>query len=212
MKNEGQVPDLTALQAALTQRGSVRDFAKGESVVTEGEKDASLYLLVSGRMKVFARDQRGREVVYNEMRAGEFFGEMGLDGGARSASVRAMEPSRCVVVARGDLDSFMRFQPELATHLVLTLIGRLRRATRQVRSLALSDTHGRVVELLHTESLEEDGRRRVPSSLTQREIASRVGASREMIGQILRELKRGGFLVRDGKRRLWISGELPQRR
>lgn len=211
MGTKDETAGLSGPLATLASRGDVRDYARGELVVAEGDRDASLYVLLSGRLKVFTRDARGRELVYNTLRAGEFFGEMGLDGGVRSASVKALENSRCVVVDRSELRRFMRRHPAFAEHLVLTLIDRLRRATRQIRSLALSDVYGRTVEFLAAEAIDDGDSRRVPAGLTQREIAARVGATREMIGQILRELQRGGFLLRDEGKGYLIVGEFPKR-
>lgn len=202
---------LASLLAALGQRGDLRHVKPGELLITEGQRDDSLYLLISGRLKVFTRDQKGREFIYNVMKPGEIFGEMGLDGGLRSASVEAIELSSCSVVPRDRLRDFMREQPEFAEHLLLTLIGRLRRATRQIRRLVQSDVYERTIELLRAEAIVEKGVRLIPTVLTQKEIAARVGATREMIGHILRDLQRGGILVRDEKKRFVIRREFPER-
>lgn len=212
MKDGTLEPALDELLAELAERGDLRAYTKNEIVFSEGDRDASLYLLISGRLKVFTRDGRGRELVYNVMHPGEVFGELGLDGGSRSASVKAVEPSRCAVIGRKELRQFMRRHRDFAEYLVLTLIARLRHATRQVRGLALSDVYGRTVALLQAEVVKDgDGNPRLPPHLTQREIAARVGATREMIGQILRELQRSGVLVRDDRKGLLVSGTFPKR-
>ena len=113
---------LDELLAELAERGDLRAYEKGDVLFSEGESDASLYLLVTGRLKVFTRDSRGRELIYNVMRPGEIFGELGLDGGPRSASVKALESTRCVVIGRKELRQFMRRNRRFTEHLVLTLI------------------------------------------------------------------------------------------
>lgn len=205
------ITQLPNLLESLTRRGDLRNYAKGEMVVEEGELDSSLFVLVAGRMKVFTRDERGRELVYNVMKAGEFFGELGLDGGLRSASIKAMEPSQCVVVGRDELRKFLVTHPDFTEYLVLALIQRLRLATRQIRGLALSDVYARTVEVISAEAIEHEGVVHLPRGLTHREIAERVGATREMIGRIMRELERGGFLKRDEQRRLVMVGAFPKR-
>lgn len=104
----GLAPAFDHLLKQLAERGVSRGFGRGEIVFSEGDRDASLYLLVEGRLKVFTRDGRDRELIYNVMGPGEVFGELGLDGGPRSASVKAMEPSRCVVIDRKELRQSMR--------------------------------------------------------------------------------------------------------
>lgn len=198
------------LLMSLADRGDIRRFPRGKQVITEGEVSGSLYILVSGELKVYTRDDSGRELIYNIMRAGEFFGEMFLDGEPRSASVKAISDALCVVVVEDKLRSFMHQYPEFAECLVLKLIERLRHATQQVRSLALDGVYERTVLLLNQLSEEEDGIRVIPPTLTQQEIADRVGASREMINRILGDLVRGGFLEKANERRLVITKELPK--
>lgn len=198
------------LLMSLADRGDIRRFPRGKQVITEGEVAGALYILVSGELKVYTRDDSGRELIYNIMRPGEFFGEMFLDGEPRSASVKAISDALCVVVGEDKLRSFMQQYPEFAECLVIKLIERLRHATQQIRSLALEGVYERTILLLNELSEEEDGQRVIPPTLTQQEIADRVGASREMINRILGDLVRGGFLEKAHERRLVITRELPR--
>src|SRR6188768_3842570 len=86
------------LLSTLSTRGDLRTYGRGERLITEGETSDSIFILVAGELKVFTCDERGRELVYNVLRPGEFFGELFLDGGPRSASVKASCTSICVVV------------------------------------------------------------------------------------------------------------------
>ena len=198
------------LLISLADRGDVRRFPRGKQLITEGEVAGSLYILVSGELKVYTRDDSGRELIYNVMRPGEFFGEMFLDGEPRSASVKAISDALCVVVSEDKLRGFMQQYPEFAECLVIKLIERLRHATQQIRGLALEGVYERTILLLNELAVEEDGMRVIPPTLTQQEIADRVGASREMVNRIVGDLIRGGFLEKGQERRLIIVRELPK--
>jgi CRP/FNR family cyclic AMP-dependent transcriptional regulator len=199
------------LLSILSMRGDIRTFARGKLIIEEGEQSDSLYILVSGELKVFTRDRRGRELVYNVLRSGEIFGELFLDGGPRSASVKAVCTSMCAVIAPEKFREFMRSYPEFAEYLVLKLISRVRHATGQVKSLALNGVYERAVALLNELAVEEGSVRTIGHAVTQQEIADRIGATREMVNHILRDLIRGGFVLRDRERRLVLAKALPKR-
>ena len=178
---------------------TVRTFAKNAIMVSEGDETDSLYVLLAGRAKVYVADEDGREVQLNQIGAGEYFGEVTLDGGPRSASVMALEECRCAVVRRSELTAFLERSPAFALHLVRKLAHRVRALTDNVRSLALMDVYGRVARLLLELAEELDGRLVVKESLTQKDIASRVGASREMISRIFSDLVDGGYVRKEDK-------------
>jgi CRP/FNR family transcriptional regulator, cyclic AMP receptor protein len=145
---------------------TVRTFPKRAIIVTEGDDTDSLYVLLSGKARVFVADDKGREVQLNQLGAGEYFGEVTLDGGPRSASVMAVEECRCAVVKRAELTPFIEKNPELALHIVRKLARRVRDLTENVRSLALMDVYGRVARLLLELAEEKDGRLVVSEPLT----------------------------------------------
>jgi len=190
---------------------TTRTFAKNAIIVSEGDETDSLYIMLAGRAKVFVADENGREVQLNQIGAGEYFGEVTLDGGPRSASVMALEECRCAVVKRAELTALVERNPEFALHLLRKLAHRVRLLTENVRSLALMDVYGRVARLLLELAEERDGRLVVNESLTHRDIASRVGASREMISRIFSDLTDGGY-VRKKDRHLVIMRKPPPRR
>jgi len=200
------------LLSQLAQCGDAKWYARNQMLIVEGEVSDALYILIAGQLKVFTQDSKGRELVYNILQPGEFFGELFLDGGLRSASVKAVVDSQCIVIDELAIRGFMKTYPEFAECLVYKLIARLRHATQLSKSLALHDVYERTVDLLNQVALNEPGDIRVvPSSMTQQEIADRVGATREMINHILRDLTRGGFLARDEKKRLVFTKMLPKR-
>ena len=192
----------------LSARGDVVTFARGAVLITEGEQSDALFILLAGEVKVYTVDSRQREFVYNVLRPGEFFGEMFLDGGPRSASVKAVTTSQCVVVGRETLRGFMKTYPEFAERLVLKLISRVRHATDQTRSLAFDGAQDRCIALLNSLIEEEDGVRLIRSGVRQQDIADRIGATREMVNYVLRDLLASGHLVRREDRRLVVARDL----
>ncbi len=189
------------LLAQLALSGDAKVFARNQLVIAEGDVSDALYILVRGELKVFTRDGKGRELIYNLLQPGDFFGELFLDGGLRSASVKAVSEAECIVIDQVEIRSFMKTYPEFAECLVYKLIARLRHATQLSKSLALNDVYERTVAVLNQVALREGDIHVIPKSITQQEIANRVGATREMVNHIVRDLVRGGFLEKDEKRR-----------
>lgn len=185
---------------ALSGEGVVRSFPKHAVIVNEGDETDSLYIILSGRVKVFLSDDAGREIVLGTQGPGEYFGEMVLDGGPRSASVMTLEPARFAVVPKQKFREFLRSHPDFAIHLVGKLIRRSRALTESVKSLALMDVYGRVARLLLELAVKEGGRLVINERLTQQDIASRVGASREMISRIFKDLSIGGYITVEHRR------------
>ncbi len=194
---------------ALSARGIVRSFPRNTIILTEGDETDALYIIVSGRVKVFLSDDAGKEVVLGTQGPGEYFGEMALDGRPRSASVMTVEPSQFAVIPKANVRDFVRDHPEFAVHMIEKLIGRIRTLTENFKGLALLDVYGRVARLLLDLAVDQDGKLVVGEKLTQQEIASRVGASREMISKIFKGLTLGGYVSVD-KRSITIHKTLPR--
>ncbi|QJW83912.1 Crp/Fnr family transcriptional regulator [Ramlibacter terrae] len=116
--------------------------------VNEGEAADSAFVILSGRVKVFASDPEGREIVLNICGAGDCIGDMALDGGPRSASVITLDRVTCAVVPRDALHKAVATNPEFAMRLITTLIRRNRIATSKIKGLALQGVRERVLELL----------------------------------------------------------------
>jgi CRP/FNR family transcriptional regulator, cyclic AMP receptor protein len=179
---------------AIAASGVVRSFPRNSVLINEGDLGDALYVILSGRVKVFSSNEAGREFVIDFHAAGEYVGEMTLDGEPRSASVMTVEPTTCAVVNRTQFRDFILAHPDFAMHLIERLIHRVRVTTGNLKSLALSDVYGRLVRLLNALAKDVDGRQVVPEKLTQQDIADRVGASRDMIGKLLKDLVAGGYL------------------
>ena len=193
----------------LLRRAVTRSYPKSTIILSEGDKTEGLFVIVSGKVRIFLANENGKEVTLGVEGPGEYFGEMTLDGGPRSASVMTLEASRFLVVPRADLEAFLGEHPAFAVHVLRKLIRRVRILTENVKSLALQDVYGRFTRLLHELAVEQDGKLVVAEKLTQQEIANRIGASREMVSLILKDLAKGGYLSVSGKR-ITIEKKLPQ--
>jgi CRP/FNR family cyclic AMP-dependent transcriptional regulator len=193
----------------FAQHAVTRTFPKNTIVVTEGDRTDSLYIIISGRVKIYVSDEAGKEIVLNESGPGEYFGEMVLDEGPRSASVMTLEPTQFLVIPKEDFAEFVKKSPEFALHLILKLIKRVRALTNDVKNLALLDVYGRVARMLLDLAVERDGVLVIENKPTQQEIASRVGASREMVSRILGDLTTGGY-IEVGRDRITIAKALPR--
>jgi CRP/FNR family cyclic AMP-dependent transcriptional regulator len=179
----------------IAASGVVRTFPRNTVLIYEGDVGDALFVILSGRVKDYSSNEAGREFVIDFHGAGEYVGEMTLDGEPRSASVMTVEATTCAVVNRAQFRDFILAHPDFAMHLIDRLIHRLRVTTGNLKSLALSDVYGRLVRLLNTLSQDVDGKSVVPEKLTQQDIADRVGASRDMIGKLMKDLVAGGYLA-----------------
>jgi CRP/FNR family transcriptional regulator, cyclic AMP receptor protein len=195
----------------LAERGELRSYRKGTLIIEEGSQGDLFYVLLRGKVKAFSINDREREITYGVYGPGDYFGEMSLDGGPRSASVITLEATRCVVLTRHSLREHIGQHPEFAFELLSRVIRRARLATANARSLALLDVYGRLVQTLEALAQPQaDGTRLVGERLTHADLASRVGCSREMVSRLLKDLERGGHIWLQG--RLWVlAARLPAR-
>ncbi|WOB08489.1 Crp/Fnr family transcriptional regulator [Piscinibacter gummiphilus] len=195
----------------LLERGQTRRYRKGTLLIEEGDLGDTLFIVLSGKVKSFSTDARDREIVYGIYGPGEYLGEMSLDGGPRSASVITLEPTVCVVVTRKTLRDHIAASPEFAFELLARVIRRARLATQTARNMALLDVYGRLAALLaELSEPQPDGSRTIAERLTHAALASRVGCSREMVSRLMKDLERGGYLLRQG-RGLVLPRPLPAR-
>ena len=195
----------------LATRGQTRTFPKNAVIINEGDRGDSLFVILAGKVKVYVSDDDGREMVLDTYGAGDYVGEMSLDGRPRSASVMTLEPTTCAVVTRDELRTAIAQNPDVAMTLISTLIDRARIATDNVKNLALMDVYGRVARLLLSLAKEDAaGKLVVPEKMTQQDIADRVGASRDMISRIFKDLTIGGYVSIEN-RQITINRKPPSR-
>ena len=183
----------------LAPHGTVRSLPKGAVVVNEGDTTDSLYVLLSGRVKVFVSGEDGKEVVVGTIATGDYFGELVLDGSPRSASVMTLEPCRFFLIPLGDVERIIEGNPAFARDLIHKLIGMVRHLSSKVLDLAQKDVYGRFVKFVDEHAIERNGKLVVPERLTQQDIAARIGGSREMVNRIIKDLTAGGYITIDSK-------------
>jgi CRP/FNR family cyclic AMP-dependent transcriptional regulator len=213
----GESPSATQLNGIadpfvreLAALGRLRSYPKNTVFITEGDSSDSVFVILSGRVKIFLSDTEGHEMILDMQGPGEYVGEMALDGNPRSASVMTMESTAFSVVSRDPIREAIRKNPDFALEMISKIIDRARLATNSVKDLALLDVYGRVARLLLNMAVEKDGKLEIPEKLTQQEIAERVGASRDMVSRIFRDLTAGGYISVES-RHITINKKPPAR-
>jgi CRP/FNR family cyclic AMP-dependent transcriptional regulator len=184
-------PHLTEL---LVERGTTRTLPRNTVITYEGDPAEQFYLVQSGRVRAYVSDEEGRQVTLEELGEGEYFGEMALGGGTRSASFVTLCETRLVFVPRRNLLEVLAERPDLTKHLLMRLAQRVGMFAAQVKSLALTGVEERVINLLKEMGEPEGGNIRVPKKLSQQAIALRVGASRSMINRVIKSMLEAGQL------------------
>ena len=172
-----------------------RRFRRGEIVVEHGKKSNALFILLTGRARVLTADSRGREVILAVLQSGDYVGEMSLiDNEPHSATVRAEVQTDMLILGRAE---FARCLPENSTlsyGILRGLVKRLRNADRQIESLALLDVYGRVARTLLDMAEDIDGVKIIRHKVSRQDMAKVVGASREMVSRVMKDLQMGGYI------------------
>jgi len=193
------VPLLAVLsedELALLSRVVVRrSYVRGSLILGAGDPIDSLYVLISGRIKVFMSDLDGKEVILAILGPNEFVGEMGLiDNSPRSANVVALEPCEVVCISKADFKRCLADNFDMAMTVMRGLVKRLREADNQIGSLALMDVFGRVARLLLDSAEVIGGEKVVARKLSKQDIARMIGASREMVSRVMKHLQEAGYI------------------
>ncbi len=189
---------------------SEKTYPKNAVVLTEGEMGDSLYMIQSGKVKVFIGDEEGREIILKILGPGAFFGEMSMiDKQPRSASVTTIEGSTFQVLTHAAFEKCVEQEPRIGNMVMQILAQRVREADRKIGTLALMDVYGRVASTLLELSVYSNGKLVVGEKLSQQELANMVGASREMVNRILKDLTDRGFISVESKSITIINRELP---
>lgn len=184
--------------AKLEQVSTLRKYPKNSILFMEGDDTGQLYIVQSGLVCVYTDDDDGRQLVLNYMGEGDYFGELSLlDKQPRSASARVTEDSQLLTISREAFRSFLQEHPALYDMLIVELVSRIRDLTSNVKDMALLDVYGRVAHTL--ERLCQDTSDSAPK-LTHQSIANMVGASREMVSRVMKELVIGGYIEMDCKK------------
>jgi len=186
----------------------LRSYSRNALVMRAGEETDALYIILSGRVKVLIPDEEGHEVILAFMGPNEFFGEMGLlDDQPRSASVETLEPCEMLRFSKTGFIACLKDNFDLAMIIIRNLVKRLRDADRSIESLALIDVYGRVARLLLDQAKEIDGLWTVKQAPPKQEMARMIGASREMVSRVMKDLQQRGY-IRTEKRKVILLDKL----
>jgi CRP/FNR family cyclic AMP-dependent transcriptional regulator len=181
--------------AAIARSAMMRRISRGQAVVHAGDRSDFVYFVLTGSLKVAVSDEDGREVILSILGQGELFGEMGMFGEQpRSASVVAVVASDLVQIAKQDFRRIMEENFDIAWRIMGNLAQRLRNADRKIESLALMDVYGRVARLLLDMSEEVGGETIVARKISKQDIAKMIGASREMVSRVMKDLSLQGLI------------------
>lgn len=201
----GMEPDDIEVVASQTV---IKKFPKNTVIVGQGDETDSLYIIVQGKVDVFLHNDKGKEIIINTLGECETFGELAPLGGIpRQASIITTEDSIFGIISRQVFVDTLLAKPSISMRIIDLLISRIQDLTEEVSSLALEDVYNRVVRVLYKHA-DEVGEKLITEKLTQQDIASRVGATREMVHRILKELKTGGYISIEGKH-ITIEKKLP---
>lgn len=179
----------------LTRVVGRKSYPRNSTIISAGDPTDALYIVISGRLKVMMSDDEGREVILAILGQGEFFGEMGLiDEAPRSATVIAIEPCELLTINKLDFKKCLVENFEIGVGVMKGLVKRLREADKKIGSLALMDVYGRVARLLMEMAETVDGQRVVVKKLPKQDIAKMIGASREMVSRVMKDLQTSGHI------------------
>jgi CRP/FNR family transcriptional regulator, cyclic AMP receptor protein len=198
---QGVAPEAAEALAATLTYG---DFTRGEHVFDEGEQGDSLYIVLSGKVKIGRRAADGRENMLSVMGPSDMFGELSLfDPGPRTATAVVLTEARLASLAHASLRPWIKDRPEIAEQLLRVLARRLRRTNDALADLIFTDVPGRVakalLELAHRFGTPEGDGVRVHHDLTQEELAQLVGASRETVNKALADFASRGWMRVDSR-------------
>lgn len=197
-----------ALFALASKAKSVK-FPKQAIIISEGDDTSSMYIILSGKVRVYSSDEKSKEVTLLIQESGSHFGELALlSDELRSASVQALEPTVCGVICKADFIHWLKQHPDVAIALLGVLSEKIRSLTEKVKQMALSNVYERTVKVLQEMAIKEGDISVIHNRPTQQELANMVGSSREMVNKIMKELTKGGYVVMD-ERTLRIENKLP---
>ena len=174
----------------LKRRAQRRTLQKGELLFNVGDPSDALYVIASGRIRIWTVSAAGVEVTLNVQIAGAIFGEIGmLDGGVRTAGASAMASTELISISRKNFFGALELDPQLARNVIEQLCQRLRWTTARVEDAVLRPARQRLARILG--HLAQDHSRRTPRGreitikLTQGELAQWTAMSRESLNKLL---------------------------
>jgi CRP-like cAMP-binding protein len=190
---------------AVLARTLVRRIARGELILRRGDPSLGMFIIASGRVRVSLVSEDGKEVTLGVLGPGETLGEMSLlDGEPCSADASAQEDCVLLVIERGAFLRMLRANADLCLRLLAILTGRLRRSNAALEDIALLDLPTRLGRLLlrlaRDYGVPEGGGTRIEVKLSQKDLSTLVGSSREKVNKQLRQWEEERVLGKNGAR------------
>jgi CRP/FNR family transcriptional regulator, cyclic AMP receptor protein len=188
---------LTPSQAESVSEAVIkRRFKRGELIVEQGKKSNALFIILTGRARVLTSDARGREVILANLAPGDYIGEMSLiDNEPHSATVRAEVQTDVLMLGRVEFARCLPENTSMAYAVMKGLVQRLRHADRKIESLALMDVYGRVARaLIEASETDSAGQVVIRDKVSRQDLAKMVGASREMVSRVMKDLEERGYI------------------
>lgn len=194
---------------SIASHAITKTYPKNAIIINEGDDTSSMYIIQTGKIKVFLSNEDGKEVILSMMGPGEHFGELSiLDPAPRSASIMTMEPCKFSIISKENFEQSLDAHPDISRNMVTELTRMVRRLTENIRGLALMDVYGRVAHTLLDMAEDIDGVKIINQKLTHQDIARMIGSSREMVSRIMKDLQKGGYITSESKR-IVINEKLP---
>jgi CRP/FNR family transcriptional regulator, cyclic AMP receptor protein len=189
----------TAL-AALAGKAFARRLARGQVLFTEGEPSTHLYVVRSGRLRVFVASPRGDELVLSVLGPGESLGELSvLDGQPRSAAVEALDAVELLALPAAEVVALLHDNHDALLAVALELAAGIRRLTGNAADLVFLDLPRRLAKLLLAHSVTlADGRTESALPMSQAGVAAQLGVTRQSLNRALSGLTRRGWIAVDG--------------
>ena len=178
---------------ATAQLFTVRSYPKDAIVATEGDRLDLFNLIMSGKVQFFWHDEAGYQVKLGIDGPGGHYADVTLDGEPILMSVIALEDLRVASIPMAALKQLLLRHPQVGSDLLMDVVARLRRLVERTKTFTMEDVYGRVVKLLLATAMKTDDKP-VTERLTHAEIGKRIGATREMVGRVMRDLARGGYI------------------
>lgn len=185
-----------AVMAELVRFAVVRRFGDGELVFRQGDPGTALYGVLAGRVRIFAPGPEGGEMTLNLLDGGEIFGEIAaLDGRPRTASAVAMEPTALLQLRRDAMLAAVQHHAQFAEAVIRLLCDRLRWTSDIIEDAAFLPLPARLARRLLALSRQHgDAEGRLKLRLSQKELATLVGASRESVNKLLSQWRELGLV------------------
>lgn len=191
--NGMSAPDLLR----VAQMCQIVRYRRAERIFTAAQPGGSLYVVMSGRVKIFGSSAQGRSKTFAYLEPGDFFGEMSLiDDEVRSASASALDDSVLIMLKGEDYRKLVMSRPVIALTVMRTLAGRLRRANREIEALSFNNVLGRIAQIL-LDLADRYGKPtsegiRIEMALSHKELAEMAGTAREVISRVISRFRRIG--------------------